>query len=123
MFEKALEIQPGHRPTLEALVDIYTQAGDWEAVIRQKRALLDAHRGRRREDRVSEEIIDIYKEKLQNPQKAIAAYLEALDSSPTITSCCTTCWISSPRPSSGRRRSRSCCGSPGWTAEGQGART
>ena len=40
MFEKALEIQPGHRPTLEALIDIYTQASDWEAVIRQRRALL-----------------------------------------------------------------------------------
>ncbi|HEY0707486.1 MAG TPA: tetratricopeptide repeat protein, partial [Polyangia bacterium] len=32
MFEKALEIHPGHRPTLEALVDIYAQASDWEAV-------------------------------------------------------------------------------------------
>jgi len=37
MFEKALEIQPGHRPTLEALIDIYTQSNDWEAVIRQRR--------------------------------------------------------------------------------------
>src|SRR5918912_1185253 len=40
MFEKALEIQAGHKPTLEALVNIYTQAGDWEAVIRHKRAML-----------------------------------------------------------------------------------
>ena len=29
-------------------------------------------------------------------------------SSRATTSCCTTCWISSPRPSSGRRRWRSC---------------
>ena len=40
MFEKALEIQPGHRATLQALIDLYTEAGDFEAVIKQKRALL-----------------------------------------------------------------------------------
>ena len=40
MFEKALEIQPGHRATLQALIDLYTDAGDFEAVIKQKRALM-----------------------------------------------------------------------------------
>ena len=39
MFEKALEIQPGHRATLQALIDLYTDAGDFEAVIKQKRSL------------------------------------------------------------------------------------
>jgi tetratricopeptide (TPR) repeat protein len=82
MFEKALEIFPGHRPTLEALVDIYSAANDWEAVIRQKRALL-AHRADPDEKlAVHEQIIQIYKEKIKNPQKAIAAYLEALEIKP-----------------------------------------
>jgi tetratricopeptide (TPR) repeat protein len=82
MFEKALEIHPGHRPTLEALVDIYSAAGDWEAVIRQKRALL-AHTADADEKlAVHEQIIQIYKDKIKNPQKAIAAYLEALEIKP-----------------------------------------
>jgi tetratricopeptide (TPR) repeat protein len=82
MFEKALEIQPGHRPTLEALVEIYSASNDWEAVIRQKRALL-AHTADADEKLgVHEQIIQIYKDRIKNPQKAIAAYLEALEIKP-----------------------------------------
>jgi tetratricopeptide (TPR) repeat protein len=79
MFEKALEIQPGHRATLQALIELYTDAGDFEAVIKQKRALMSAPAAST-DDKfaLSEEIASIYKDKLQNPQKAIAAHLEAL---------------------------------------------
>jgi golgin subfamily B member 1 len=82
MFEKALEIQPGHQATLQALVDIYTQTGDWDAVIRQKRALLAHTEDVDQKVAVQQQIIDIYRSKLQNPQKAIAAYLEALEFKP-----------------------------------------
>jgi tetratricopeptide (TPR) repeat protein len=84
MFEKALEIQPGHRATLQALIDLYTDAGDWEAVIKQKRAMSSSHATSTDEKfKLSEEIAQIYKEKLNNPQKAIAANLEALNYKPT----------------------------------------
>src|SRR6185436_5267236 len=67
---------------LEALVEIYSASNDWEAVIRQKRALL-AHTADADEKlAVHEQIIQIYKEKIKNPQKAIAAYLEALEIKP-----------------------------------------
>jgi tetratricopeptide (TPR) repeat protein len=84
MFEKALEIQPGHRATLQALIDLYTDAGDFEAVIKQKRSLAAAS-STSADDKssLSEEIAQIYKEKLSNPQKAIAAYLEALALKPS----------------------------------------
>jgi tetratricopeptide (TPR) repeat protein len=82
MFEKALEIQAGHRPTLEALVEIYAQASDWEAVIRQRRALLAHTDDINRKLEIQQQIIDTYRNKLQNPQKAIAAYLEALELKP-----------------------------------------
>ena len=49
MFEKALEIQPGHRATLQALIDLYTDAGDFEAVIKQKRSLITSRDAGRRE--------------------------------------------------------------------------
>jgi len=80
MFEKALEIQPGHRATLQALIDLYTDAGDFEAVIKQKRAVLSAAATPADEKfTISQEIAGIYKDKLANPQKAIAAHLEALN--------------------------------------------
>jgi tetratricopeptide (TPR) repeat protein len=84
MLEKALEIQPGHRATLQALIDLYSEAGDWEAVIKQKRALLASQATDTDEKfKLSEEIAAIYKDKLNNPQKAIAANLEALNLKPT----------------------------------------
>jgi len=83
MFEKALEIQPGHRPTLSALIDLYTDSGDWEAVVKQKRALLSAPATDLDEKfALCEQIAAIYKDKLTNPQKAIAAHLEALNLKP-----------------------------------------
>ena len=83
MFEKALEIQPGHRATLQALIELYTDAGDFEAVIKQKRALLASPATQPEEKfTISEEIAGIYKDKLNNPQKAIAAHLEALNYKP-----------------------------------------
>jgi golgin subfamily B member 1 len=84
MFEKALEIQPGHRATLQALVDLYTEAGDFEAVIKQKRAVMASSATLPDEKfTISEEIAQIYKDKLSNPQKAIAAHLEALNFKPS----------------------------------------
>jgi tetratricopeptide (TPR) repeat protein len=83
MFEKALEIQGGHRPTLGALVDLYSESNDWEAVIKQKRALLAASHDVDEKFATNEDIAGIYKDKLNNPQKAIAAHLEALDLKPT----------------------------------------
>ncbi len=82
MFEKALEIDAGHRATLEALTEIHAAANDWEAVIKQKRALLAHTEGQDEKVRLHEQIIEVYKEKLKNPQKAIAAYLEALEVKP-----------------------------------------
>ena len=79
MFEKALEIQGGHRATLDALVDLYTDSGDWEQVVKQKRALLAASRDVEEKFAINEQIAGIYKDKLNNPQKAIAAHLEALE--------------------------------------------
>ncbi len=82
MFEKALEINPGHRATLEALAAVYAEGREWEAVIKQKRALLQHGEALDEKMRFHEEIIGIYKDKLNNPQKAIAAYLEALELKP-----------------------------------------
>ena len=81
MFEKALEIDPTHRDTLQAVVDLQTQQGDWEAVVHAKRGLMQTASDK---DKVTllDQIGGIYHEKLQNPQKATAAYVEALEVAP-----------------------------------------
>ncbi len=78
MFEKALELSATHRPTLLAVVDLQTQAGDFEAVIHAKRALVTVAEEPEKL-KILDEIGDVYAGKLNNPQKAITAYLEALD--------------------------------------------
>lgn len=81
MFEKALEIDPLHRPTLEAVIAQQTEAGDWEAVIQAKRGILGTAEDAERVT-LLDEIGGIYQDKLDNSQKAISAYLEALDIAP-----------------------------------------
>src|SRR5579859_2092388 len=40
MFEKALEVDASHRPTLLSVIELQTAQNDWEAVIHAKRSLL-----------------------------------------------------------------------------------
>ncbi len=82
MFEKALEVDPAHRDTLLALIDLQARRNDWEAVIHAKRALLRNDLPDEERFDILVEIGDIYDEKLKNPQKAIAAYQEALEIDP-----------------------------------------
>src|SRR2546430_60935 len=81
MFEKALEIDPTHRDTLGAVIALQQQGGDWEAGVHAKRALM-ATADDKEKVALLDEIGGIYHQQLQNPQKAIGAYLEALEVSP-----------------------------------------
>ena len=47
-FEKALGVDAAHRPTLEALVSLYTELKDWKQVVAYKRQILDNVVRRRR---------------------------------------------------------------------------
>jgi tetratricopeptide (TPR) repeat protein len=78
MFEKALEINPHHRDTLLAVIDLQTQQGDFEAVVHAKRGLLDSANDKEK-IKLLDEIATTYHDKLANPQKAIAAYHDALE--------------------------------------------
>src|SRR6202042_2101006 len=40
-FEKALGVDSAHKPTLEALVSLYTELKDWKQVVAYKRQILD----------------------------------------------------------------------------------
>jgi len=81
MFEKALEIDPTHRDTLEAVIELQQQQGDWEAVVHAMRGLM-VTAPTREKAQLLDDIGGIYHDKLQNPQKATAAFLEALEVAP-----------------------------------------
>jgi golgin subfamily B member 1 len=81
MFEKALEIDPTHRDTLEAVIELQRQQNDWEAVIHAMRGLM-ATSSTREKTQLLDEVGGIYHDKLQNPQKATTAFLEALEVAP-----------------------------------------
>ena len=81
MFEKALEIEATHRPTLQAVIDLQQGSNDWEAVIHAKRQLLSIAEEPEKV-KLLDEIGDTYHKQLNNGQKAITAYLEALEVRP-----------------------------------------
>src|SRR2546430_4428253 len=78
LFRSALEIEATHRPTLQAVIDLQQQSSDWEAVIHAKRQLLSIAEEPEKV-KLLDEIGDTYHKQLNNAQKAITAYLEALE--------------------------------------------
>lgn len=81
-FEKALGLNPEHRPTLEALVDIYSKNKDWKQVAAYKRQILDGVVDGEERYRILNEIGEIWSEREKNPQKAIDALEEAQELKP-----------------------------------------
>ena len=80
-LRRALERDPLHAATLQALVEVAGQRGDWKIVVEAKRSQLE-----RAPDPIKvkllEEIGDILRGKLKDPGTAAGAYLEALDLTP-----------------------------------------
>jgi tetratricopeptide (TPR) repeat protein len=77
-MEKALEVQPHHAPTLQAIIELQGSAGDWEGVIQAKRALCE-FASPEEQFVLYQEIGRLYVEKLDNKKKAAEAYTAALD--------------------------------------------
>ncbi|HTJ46947.1 MAG TPA: SIR2 family protein [Kofleriaceae bacterium] len=76
-LRRALERDPLHEPTLQALVDLAGQKGDWKTVVESKRALLEGAPDAIKV-KLFDEIGDIQRGKLRDVAAAVGAYLEAL---------------------------------------------
>ncbi|MCG8553869.1 MAG: tetratricopeptide repeat protein [Proteobacteria bacterium] len=76
MFDKALEEDGYHRPTLEALVEAHEKVGDFQQVVHFKKRILEVAEESERFDMLVR-IGDLWKEKLNAAPKAIDAYEEA----------------------------------------------
>ena len=81
MFEKALEIDAYHRPTLEAVVDLQTKQSDWPAVVAAKQALLNVA-SEDEQFATFNELADIYRTKLDDLPAAIEALERATELRP-----------------------------------------
>jgi tetratricopeptide (TPR) repeat protein len=82
MFDKALEIDPAHRPTLEQVVELHAEQKNFEQVIHFKKVLIDSVDDDREKFKQWVEIGDIWQGSLKNPQKAIQAYQEGAEIDP-----------------------------------------
>jgi tetratricopeptide (TPR) repeat protein len=77
-YEKALALEPKHQAAAEAVAALHAEKGDFAALIADKRALLALASDDDTRARLSEEIGDLYAEKVGNPNEAIAAYRAVL---------------------------------------------
>ncbi len=78
-LEKALEEVPGYRPAVEAMIETYQGAGEWEQVIAYKNMLLENEFDDAKRLPMIIEIGDLWQEKAKNPHKAIQSYVAALE--------------------------------------------
>jgi tetratricopeptide (TPR) repeat protein len=81
-FEKALTVDPSHRPTLEALVSLYTDLKDWKQVVAYKRQVLDNVFDGEDRFRMLNEIADVWSDQDKNALRAIEALEEARELQP-----------------------------------------
>lgn len=77
MYEKALDIDANHRPTLDALVELFQGQRDFEQVIHFKKQKAETASDDEK-FQLLDEIGDIWREKLNNTHKAIQSYVDAL---------------------------------------------
>ncbi|MGE5182707.1 MAG: tetratricopeptide repeat protein [Acidobacteriota bacterium] len=85
-YRRALEREPLHEPTLEAMVELGGARGEWRMVADAKRAQIDALAKRDsteyHQSKLFEEIGDIWRERIKDVSSATGAYLEGLKIAP-----------------------------------------
>ncbi|RAL22930.1 hypothetical protein DL240_08540 [Lujinxingia litoralis] len=81
-FEKALELDPQHRPTLQNLVEVNEAQSKWEDVVHYTRWLLDAETDATARFAQLSRMGDLLAGKLNQPPAAVEAYEQALELDP-----------------------------------------
>jgi tetratricopeptide (TPR) repeat protein len=81
-LDRALAIESRHRPTVEALADAHSQVRDWDAVLRDKQTLLSMTTEAEARVALYDQIAEIQRAEKQDAQRAITAYLAALEIKP-----------------------------------------
>jgi tetratricopeptide (TPR) repeat protein len=84
MFEKALDIDPQNERVLEHAIRLYDEAGDLEAVLRCRKAMLKGAKDEETKLRVAEEIGDLLHERLKRGGEAITYYKTVVEAKPDL---------------------------------------
>ncbi|MGD8860164.1 MAG: tetratricopeptide repeat protein, partial [Myxococcales bacterium] len=77
-FERAIEIDGAHLPSLEAMRDIHVDEGDWRAAARVLEQATEVDAAPRRGAEIRVELGAIYQDKLDEPERAIEVYEDAI---------------------------------------------
>lgn len=77
MFDKALEEDNFHVPTLVAVIGLYEEQQKWDQVIHYKKQILEVATTDEERFNLNVEIGDLWNDKQKNPGKAIESYKEA----------------------------------------------
>ncbi|MEZ4440288.1 MAG: tetratricopeptide repeat protein [Polyangiaceae bacterium] len=81
-FEKGLALDPGHRPILEALIDIYESTGDWVQSCNYRAQVLENVIDGDERFQLLQDMADIWAEKVGDKMQALHAYEQAADIQP-----------------------------------------
>jgi golgin subfamily B member 1 len=81
-YIKALEIDGRHRPSHEALIEMYEQQENWEQVVEYSRRMLEAEEEPAARFSLLTRMGDLLAQKIGDRNRAVAVYLEALDIEP-----------------------------------------
>ena len=81
-FRRALERDPAHAPSLNALLKVAETLGDWRAVIDAKQGQLAATTGDDAKQQLFEELAELHRSKMQDNAGAIAVCQQALAERP-----------------------------------------
>ncbi len=81
-YEKALALEPRNQAAAEAVAALHAEKGDYASLVADKRALLALATDDEARARLSEEIGDLFAEKVGNTAEAIAAYRAVLALAP-----------------------------------------
>jgi tetratricopeptide (TPR) repeat protein len=76
-FEKSLDIDSRHRPSLEACAELYIELKDWPKVVTYKRRILEMVTTDEERFTLLEEISDVWRDCAAKPEKALEALEEA----------------------------------------------
>ncbi len=79
LFEKALGIDATYEPSVQAVLLLREEGGDYERIIETKRALLERAESDEDRRRFATEIGDLYAGKLEDPDKALEYYHQAAE--------------------------------------------
>ncbi len=82
MFDKALEEDAHHKPTLEAVVGLYETQNQWEQVIHFKKQILEVANEEDERFELLDQIGELWKGKVGNTQRAVQAWQDASNIKP-----------------------------------------